>query len=108
MRELIFDVKQQRLTKNKDCDFGHIVAGTKGYLVAKFNLDENWDDCVVAVSYFDTEGNESGDILDKNCISYIPASVLKGEWFEIRLVAFNNSNNYMITSNKVKVEQEVF
>lgn len=42
VRTLSFLIKDQIIEKDPDCDFSGLVAGTKGYYVAKFSFSESW------------------------------------------------------------------
>ena len=64
-RILKFKVKKQRLTRDRNCDFSNIVAGSVGYLRARFNLSSEWDDCVKVASFWAEEnGKEHAVYLD--------------------------------------------
>lgn len=52
MRTLIFEANGQQLKKSPSCDFSGIAKGSKGYLEAKFELSKDWDDCLIAASFF--------------------------------------------------------
>ena len=53
MRTLEFEVKGQTLEKREGSDFSGLVAGTDGYLQAKFLFKGNeWRECVKAASFF--------------------------------------------------------
>lgn len=104
-RVLEFDVDLQRITKNRDCDFSHIVAGSVGYLKAKFNFkDGQWGACKKAASFW-LNDEESAVLLDKSDMCLIPSEVLVGEKFYVSLTGA--SNGFTITTNKTKVKQEV-
>lgn len=53
MRILQFRINGQKLSK--DGDFSNLVAGTKGYLKAAFNFDEDWDGCRKAAVFLRKE-----------------------------------------------------
>ena len=105
-RILEFIVNKQRLRKRPDCDFTGIVAGSIGYLRAKFYLSpEEWDDCTVKVARFWLDGKESSVKLDENHSCEIPPEVLTGEKFAVSVLGV--SSGYQIETNEVKVKQEV-
>ena len=105
-RILEFDVNKQRLRKRQDCDFAGIVAGSIGYLRAKFYLSpEEWDDCTIKVARFWLEGKESSVKLDENNSCDIPPEVLTGAKFTLSVIGV--SSGYKIKTNEVQVKQEV-
>ena len=104
-RILEFDVEKQRMTKKRDCDFTHIIAGSTGYLKAKFNFAQSeWKGCKKAASFW-LNGNESAVLLDKTNTCLIPSEVLVGDKFFVSVTGMKN--DYKITTNQVKVKQEV-
>lgn len=105
-RLLEFDVNKQRITKKKDCDFTNIVAGSIGYLKAKFYFSQDeWRDCRKAASFWIGE-EEHARLLDKNDSCTIPPEALTGDRFQISVTGVRP--NYKITTNKTKVKQEVY
>lgn len=104
-RILEFDVKRQRLIKHRGCDFSNIVAGTSGYLKAKFNFShDEWAGCKKAASFW-INGEETAVLLNKNDMCEIPPEVLVGDRFEVSVTGKNS--NYKILTNKSTVKQEV-
>lgn len=113
-RTLEFAVDKQRLTKKRDCDFSRIVAGTDGYLRAKFYFSEEWEGCAkIATFEADTDDGTiaMSIILDIEDSCDIPSAVLKSERFYIQVIGGKTKpgNNaramYKITTNKTKVKQ---
>lgn len=106
-RVLEFNVNKQRLLKRPGCDFTGIVAGSIGYLRAKFYLSpEEWDDCTLKIARFWLDGKESSKELDSNNSCDIPPEVLTGEKFAVRVLGV--SSKYQIETNKAYVRQEVY
>ena len=104
-RVLEFNVDKQRIVKNKDCDFSHIVAGSAGYLKAKFYfISDEWKKCKKAASFW-VNGEESAVLLDKNGVCLIPTEALVGDKFEVSVTGIRD--DFRITTNKTKVRQEV-
>jgi hypothetical protein len=104
-RVLEFTVDKQRITRNKDCDFSHIVAGSVGYLKAKFYFTSGeWKGCKKAASFW-VNGKESAVLLDKSNTCLIPSEVLVGTKFEVSVTGIKN--NLRISTNHTKVKQEV-
>lgn len=106
MRILEFTVRQQRLNKSMSCSFGGLIAGTKGYLLAKFKfLDDSWNDCAHKIASFWIGNKESAKVLDENGMCEIPTEVLTGEEFRVYLIGANK--DFHIETNEVKIKQEV-
>ena len=106
MRKLIFDVNKQRITKNKDCDFRGLVAGSVGYLRAMFNFSSSeWSSCKNKLARFWIDGCEYAELLDNNNSCTIPPEVLTGRKFEVSVLGV--SPGYRIETNRVSVRQEV-
>lgn len=105
-RILEFDVNKQRLTKKRDCNFANIVAGSVGYLKAKFYFSQDeWRDCRKAVSFWKDE-EEYAVLLNENDECLIPSEALTGEKFLVSVTGARS--DYRITTNKTKVKQEVY
>ena len=104
MRTLEFIVNKQRLTRKANCDFSHIVAGSVGYLRAKFYFSSDWNGCKKAASFW-LNGKEHGCLLDENDSCNIPPEVLTDKVFEVSVTGALNGS--MIPTSKIKVKQEV-
>ena len=112
MRILEFDVKRQKITKTRGCDFKHIVAGSVGYLKAKFNFSEEghaWTGCIKAARFW-KDDEEYAVILDENDSCYIPKEALDGRVFHVSVTGLikGTMSEYMISTNKIKVVQGVY
>ena len=105
MRTLEFIVTGQRLKKSPDCDFSGIVAGSKGYLNAKFCFSPEWNGCTKAASFW-KDGQEYAVKLDENNSCVIDDAALIGERFEVSVTGAQPG--YLIKTNKTKVRQEVY
>lgn len=106
MRILEFTVRQQRLNKSMTCSFGGLIAGTKGYLHAKFEfLDDSWNECSHKIASFWLDNKEAAMILDENNMCIIPPEVLTGEEFRVYLIGANK--DFHIETNELKIKQEV-
>lgn len=104
-RTLEFDVKGQRLTRRRSCDFSGIVAGSVGYLRAKFYFSlSEWFGCTKAARFW-YDGHEYAVLLDKDNSCEIPEEALKGSKFEVSVLGAKAG--YRIDTSKVKVKQEV-
>lgn len=104
-RILEFDVKKQRIIRRKSCDFTKIVAGSVGYLRAKFYFTQSeWSGCRKAASFW-VNLEEHAALLDENDTCLIPAEALIGNKFEVSVTGMRH--DYKITTNRTKVIQEV-
>ena len=107
MRTLEFNVDKQRLNKKSDCDFRGLVAGTVGYLQAKFYFStDEWNQCSVKIARFWIGEQEHAESLDMNDCCVIPAEVLTGSKFEVSVIGA--APGYRIETNKITVRQEVY
>lgn len=103
-RTLEFVVDKQRLMKNRNCDFSRIVAGTVGYLRAKFYFSEEWEGCVkIATFESDAVEEPKSVVLDIEDSCDIPAEVLTAERFYVSVLG--GKTDYRINTNKSKVRQ---
>ena len=106
MRILEFNVNKQRLNKMLGCDFSGLVAGSVGYLHAKFHFSENeWNKCSHRIARFWFDGKEYSEVLDANNICVIPKEVLTGSKFEVSVLCA--ASCYKFETNKVTVRQGV-
>lgn len=112
MRTLEFNVSRQKITKAPGCDFSHLVAGTSGYLRAKFNFsneDNAWTGCIKAASFW-YNGVEHAVLLgaDDSCI--IPAEALVGRNFYVSVTGLvkGTVSDYQIQTYRFKVIQGVY
>lgn len=105
MRTLNFVLDGQRLMKDKDCDFSNIVAGSVGYLKAKFQFSSEWSGCRKAASFWVGEEEHAVMINAQNeCV--IPSDALKNDSFKVSVTGMKDG--YQITSSKIKIKQEVY
>lgn len=105
MRTLSFKVDGQRIKKQANCDFSGLVAGSMGYLRAKFTFSEDWLGCKKAASFW-VGDKEHPALLDDDDSCMIPPEALVGELFKVSVVGV--SPNYKIVTSKTKVKQEVY
>lgn len=115
MRVLEFNVEYQRLIKKPECDFSNIVAGTVGYLKAKFYFYKGgWDDCVKIASFW-IKDDQTGEMkeyavaLDEHNECVIPKEVLAKESFWVSMLGARGGNipDFKILTTRTKVTQEV-
>ena len=110
-RFLRFEVIYQRIRKHDQCDFEGIVAGSEGYLQAQFYFDpEEWEDSVyIRIASFWVDSpyglQEFSVKLDDNNCCTIPKEVLTSDRFYVSVTVAGE--NYKVTTNKIKIIQEV-
>jgi hypothetical protein len=76
LRVLDFIVSGQTLKRAPACDFSGIVAGSRGYLFARFHFSADWAGCK-KVAVFTCKGKEYPvGLKDNRC--EVPAEVLTG------------------------------
>jgi hypothetical protein len=91
--------------KDRECSFSGLVAGSVGYLKAKFTFSSEWDGCKKAASFWLGDQEYAALLNSKNeCI--IPPEALTGECFKVSVTGVR-SKDYKIDTNKIKVTQEV-
>lgn len=105
MRTLKFVVEGQSIKKKTDCDFSGLVAGSMGYLRAKFQFSVEWHGCKKAASFW-LGDEEHSVLLDELDSCMIPTEALTGEMFKVSVTGVKH--NYKIKTNKTKVRQEVY
>lgn len=105
-RILKFKVRKQRLAKDRNCDFSNIIAGSVGYLRARFSLSSEWDGCTKVASFWAEEnGQEYPVYLDENDSCDIPVEALTKGYFFVQVTGAKAG--YKIKSSKIGVKQEV-
>lgn len=106
MRILEFEVKKQRLMKRQTCDFSGLVAGSIGYLHAKFHFSKDeWGSCTQKVARFWIDDDEHAVFLDDDNRCEIPPEALVGDKFKVSVLGV--APGYSIETNKICVKQEV-
>lgn len=102
MRTLKFIITGQKITKDPDCDFSGIVAGTQGYLQAEFLFSEEWAGCRMAAVFSSLGKEYPRPVIEGKC--EIPKEALTWDNFGVRVVG--QRENYRITTNETKIKQE--
>lgn len=101
MRDLSFNVKGQKLSKDSACSFNNIVAGSKNYYNAIFNTNSDWDGLTCIAKF------ESGDVVNylpiKNRRCVIPESITNKLEYYVSLIGIKG--NMKITTNKIRIVQ---
>lgn len=107
MRTLEFNVQKQRLKKKTSCDFSGLVAGSVGYLQAKFNFsNDEWSKCSTKIARFWIEEQEHAEFLDEADSCSIPPEVLTGSMFGVSVIGA--APGYKIETNRIYVRQGVY
>lgn len=101
MRTLKFDVDHQRISKNKDCDFTGLIAGTAGYLEAVFDFSSDWNDCRKAAVFRSMSVDYPVPIINNRC--EIPSEALTEYYFTLRIVG--EKDEYRMPTNEVRINQ---
>lgn len=110
MRTLDFVVDRQLMYKHPACDFNNLVAGSVGYLRAKFHFSKEWDECNRKVARFWIGDREVPVLLDEEGSCNIPPEVLTGKVFKVKVVGAKVEGSeaiFKIETMKVRVKQEV-
>ena len=103
MRVLDFIISGQTLTRDPGCDFSGIVAGSRGYLHARFRFSAAWAGCK-KVAVFTYKGEEYPVALQNNECE-IPAEVLDGK--TVQLYVAGQSGKLRIYTTSVAFPQTV-
>ncbi|MBO7230108.1 MAG: hypothetical protein J6V20_01700 [Bacteroidaceae bacterium] len=104
MRTLSFNVKNQIIEKDPMCDFSGLVAGTSGYIYAKFSFSADWDGCTKVVGFFSKDGREFEPcVLYEENTCQIPREALEQHEFKIQV--FGKKNGCFITTRPISVKQ---
>ena len=103
MRVLDFIATGQTLTRAPACDFTGIVAGSRGYLRARFQFSREWAGCK-KVAVFTSRGQEHPVPLELNMCE-IPAETLTGSAVQVYVVG--RRPGFEITTNVAAFPQTV-
>lgn len=68
MRVLEFIAEGQKLRRDPDCDFTGIVAGSRGYLQARFRFSKEWSGCKKVAVFMDKGKPYPAGLKDNMCI----------------------------------------
>ncbi len=104
-RTLVFNVKNQTIQKDPNCDFTGLVADTVGYLNARFTFSEDWNGFTKVVGFFANNGEKEFEPkklgIDNNC--EIPDEATQYHEFEIRV--FGKRGGSVITTRPITIKQ---
>lgn len=101
MRTLNYKVMGQRILRVGD--HTGLVAGTKGYVLAKFEFDKDWEDCTKVASFYNN--GEEYAVLLKSDECVIPHEALTSSSFKVSVEG--RKSDYRILSIKIKETQRV-
>lgn len=101
MRTLKFIVEGQHIEKDPSCDFSGLVAGTEGYLQAKFSFSEEWNGCgkIAEFRLHATAEPVSVKLVGDACA--IPPEALIGKSFKVSVIGIRKG--FRIQTNMVEV-----
>jgi hypothetical protein len=104
MRTLNFIVEDLSIKKDPVCNFAGLVPGTRGYLKAKFNFDQNWSGCKKMAVF--TLSNRTADIPVKleNDSCVIPEEVLAKRYFSVKIIGVQP--DLRLVTNSLEVRQD--
>lgn len=100
MRVLDFTVSGQILKRLPTCDFSGIVAGSRGYLFARFHFSKDWAGCKKVAVF---SGADPVPLVNNMC--EIPAEALTGSAVQLYLVGRRDGLN--IETDKAAFAQTV-
>lgn len=103
MRVLDFIAAGQTLTRAPACDFTGIVAGSRGYLRARFLFSREWAGCK-KVAVFTSKGQDYPVPLELNMCE-IPAEALTGSAVQVYVIG--RRPGYQITTAVAAFPQTV-
>lgn len=105
MRVLVFKVDGQTIYPNSLSEISGLVAGTSGYIKAKFLFSDDWNGCAKVVAFNSVEGEEfEPKALDSENSCYITEEALKYHEFEMRVIGKKNGG-YTITTRPIRIKQ---
>lgn len=107
MRTLEFKVNRQIISKQPGCDFSGLVAGSNGYLRAKFNFNgPEWEGCEKSAGFWIGERRVNVP-LDENDECDIPAQVLGETEFRVQAMGTRKfeRGRFSIDTNCYRVKQ---
>ena len=107
MRVLEFKVDRQTISKQPGCDFSGLVAGSNGYLRAKFNfVGPEWEGTDKLAAFWISD-RKHGVALDENDECDIPSQVLVATEFRVQVIGRRKFERarFGIETNSYRVKQ---
>lgn len=84
MRFLEFTISGQKIQKARDCDFTGIVAGSQGYLSARFHFSNDWVGCKKVAVFIQNGEDYPAAIVNNTC--EIPPEALTGRLVKLYVI----------------------
>lgn len=103
MRVLEFIVEGQTVKRAPGCDFSGIVAGSSGYLFARFRFSPEWDGCK-KVATFRAKGEDHHAPLARD-LCLIPEEALTSS--TVLVTVHGRRPGYSIDTNQTTIPQTV-
>jgi hypothetical protein len=105
MRVLVFKVDGQTIYPNSLSELHGLVAGTSGYIKAKFLFSDDWKGCAKVVAFNSVEGKEfEPKALDAENSCYISEEALEYHEFEMKVLG-KGIGGYTITTRPIRIKQ---
>ncbi len=104
MRILVFNVTGQKLQPDKNCDFTGIVAGSKGYLSARFNFSKDWIGCKKVAVFIGANGECPVGLINNTC--EIPAEALTSG--AVRVYVIGRRPGFEISTDRTMFTQNTY
>lgn len=106
MRDLLFNVDEQILTRDENCDFSNIIKGSHNYLSCSFNFigaSLKWKEYDAIVEFISKLGSKFYRLDGKTSI-IVPDEAASGAYFKIKLYCVKG-NDIVFPTNTVIVKQ---
>ena len=105
MRTLVFKVDGQTIHPNSLSEISGLVAGTSGYIKAKFLFSEDWKGCAKVVAFNSIGGKEFEPRgLDAENCCLIPSEALEYHEFDMKVLG-KGKEDYTITTRPIRIKQ---
>jgi hypothetical protein len=105
MRILVFKVDGQTIYPNSLSELRGLVAGTSGYIKAKFLFSDDWNGCAKVAAFNSISGEEfEPKKLDEDNICVIPSKALECHEFDVKVLG-KGKEGYTITTRPIRIKQ---
>ena len=101
-RDLDFIVTNQRIEKDRDCDFSGIFSGTKGYLRCRFSFSREWEGLSKAAIFKCGNSVRYAPIVNNECM--IPNELT--DFLRIKIAVAGKSPELTLTTNSATIIQQ--
>lgn len=102
-RELRFIVRGQQISSDPTCNFKGLVAGSEGFLKAKFVFDATWDGCKAFARFW--AGAKEHAVPIKGSCCMVPKEVLVSKQVGVSVAGVRDG--FRIDTSKTFFTQEV-